>query len=256
MGLTALFAWLLWGDFCFTLMEGVVPSVLPLKLKALGASNTMMMFVMTTLPGLLNMSVVPWISFKSDRYRSRWGRRLPFILWTMPFVTVSLVLLGYSESIAVALRGWIPILQSVAPNTLIIGMIAFFLVVFQFFNMFVNSLFWYLFNDVVPPQFLARFMGLFRIVGTAAGAIYQGFIFKYAESNMREIMVGGALLYFVGFGIMCLFVKEGKYPPPPEAVTYKRKNILADVITFGKESFSTRFYWYFYSAGAVGSARL
>jgi|GEM_PF-161501 len=251
LGLTALFAWLLWGDFCFTLMEGVVPSVLPLKLKALGASNTMMMFVMTTLPGLLNMTVVPWISFKSDRYRSRWGRRLPFILWTMPFVTVSLIMLGYSESIAVAVRGWIPLLQAVAPNTLIIGMIAFFLVVFQFFNMFVNSLFWYLFNDVVPPQFLARFMGLFRIVGTAAGAIYQGFIFRYAESNMREIMVGGALLYFIGFGVMCLFVKEGKYPPPPEEVTYKRKNILADLITFGKESFSTRFYWYFYLNGAI-----
>jgi MFS family permease len=251
MGLTALFAWLLWGDFCFTLFEGVVPSVLPLKLKALGASNTIMMFVMVTLPSILNMTVVPWISFKSDRYRSRWGRRLPFILWTMPFVTVSLILLGYSESIAVALRGWIPILQAVAPNTLIIGMIAFFLVVFQFFNMFVNSLFWYLFNDVVPPQFLARFMGLFRIVGTAAGAIYQGFFFKYAESNMREIMVGGALLYFVGFGLMCVFVKEGKYPPPPEETTFKRKNIFADVITFGKESFSTRFYWYFYLSGAI-----
>ena len=35
-GLFAIFAWLLWGDFCLTLMEAVVPSVLPLKLKSLG----------------------------------------------------------------------------------------------------------------------------------------------------------------------------------------------------------------------------
>ena len=33
MGLFALFAWLLWGDFFFTIMEAVVPSILPLKMK-------------------------------------------------------------------------------------------------------------------------------------------------------------------------------------------------------------------------------
>ena len=36
-GLTLLFAWLLWGDFCFALMETIVPSILPLKLRALDA---------------------------------------------------------------------------------------------------------------------------------------------------------------------------------------------------------------------------
>ena len=35
-GLFVLFAWLLWGDFCFTMMETVVPSIMPLKMKALG----------------------------------------------------------------------------------------------------------------------------------------------------------------------------------------------------------------------------
>jgi hypothetical protein len=27
--------WLLWGDFCFTMMEAVVPSIVPLRLKEL-----------------------------------------------------------------------------------------------------------------------------------------------------------------------------------------------------------------------------
>ena len=35
-----LFFWLLWGDFCFTLMEQVIPSILPLELRPLGASNS------------------------------------------------------------------------------------------------------------------------------------------------------------------------------------------------------------------------
>ena len=32
MGLLVMFLWLLWGDFCFTLMERVKPAILPLFL--------------------------------------------------------------------------------------------------------------------------------------------------------------------------------------------------------------------------------
>jgi maltose/moltooligosaccharide transporter len=250
-GLTALFAWLLWGDFVFTIMEAVVPTVLPLKLESLGASSTLMSVIMTTLPAILNMTVCPWVSFKSDRHRGRWGRRIPFIVWTMPFLTLTLMMLGWSEPIAVWLRHSIPAVQAMAPNTLIILMIAIFLVLFQFFNLFVNSVFWYLFNDVVPAQFLGRFMGLFRIVGVFAGALYHGFIFKFAETHMREILTGGALVYLVGFGLMCIFVREGQYPPITGEAG-RPKGLLSDIKTYSKESFSVRFYWYFFLTGAVG----
>ena len=73
-GLIALFGWLLWGDVCFTLMEAVVPSILPLHFKNLGASNMTIGFVLTTLPGIFNLTVTPWLSFKSDRHRSRCRR--------------------------------------------------------------------------------------------------------------------------------------------------------------------------------------
>ena len=39
-GILTLFFWLLWGDFCFTLMETIAGSVMPWKFKALNASNT------------------------------------------------------------------------------------------------------------------------------------------------------------------------------------------------------------------------
>ncbi|MCE9615965.1 MAG: MFS transporter [Lentisphaerae bacterium] len=252
LGLTALFAWLLWGEFCWTIMEAVVPSVLPFKLKALGASNTLMVVILNTLPSILNLTICPWVSFKSDRYRSRWGRRIPFILWTMPFLTISLILLGASEPIAAWIRDVVPAAQTVAPNTMAIIVIAVLMVTFQFFNMFVNSVFWYLFNDVVPPQFLGRFMGLFRLVGTAAGAVYNAFIFGYAETHMQEILSGAALLYFLGFGIVCLRVKEGEYPPITGEEGPRRGRMSADIRLFIKESFSVRFYWYLYLTGAFG----
>ena len=258
MGLFVLFAWLLWGDFCFTMMEAVVPSILPLKLKDLGCSNWLMGLILTTAPGVLNMTVCPYVSFKSDRYRSKWGRRIPFIIWTMPFLCASLALMGLGDDICGALQRNSEFLRQFTPATITIVLIAVFLIMFQFFNMFVGSVFWYLFNDVVPPQFLARFVGLLRIVGTGAGALYNFFIFKFAESHMREIFIGAAVLYLVGFGMACLMIKEGEYPPP-EGESDNSSRGMKGIKTFFRESFSHKLYWFrFISAsfsafaGAIG----
>jgi hypothetical protein len=37
-GLAILFLWLLWGDFCYTILEAVVPRILPLLMKSLDTS--------------------------------------------------------------------------------------------------------------------------------------------------------------------------------------------------------------------------
>jgi maltose/moltooligosaccharide transporter len=241
-GLAALFAWLLWGDFCFVIMEAVVPSIIPLKFKSLGASNTIIVLFMSTLPYILNATVCPWVSFKSDRYRSRWGRRLPFIIRTAPFLALSLILIGYSTEIG----GWMHHFffsrsGTISVAAVTIGLVGLFVVSFQFFNMFVNSVFWYLFNDVVPQALMGRFLGLFRVVGGLAGMFFNFFIFRYAESHMKEIFLGAALLYFFGFGLMCLKIREGEYPPPPENIG-GRKSLWSDVRTFMTECYGLKHY--------------
>jgi MFS family permease len=252
VGLAMLFGWLLWGDFCFTLMEQVVPSILPLKLKALGAPNWLMGVILTAAPGVLNMTICPWVSFKSDRYRSRWGRRIPFIILTMPFLCAFLALLGWSDDICRLLQAWSPSMSAHAPATVTIGLISIFLIMFKFFDMFVNSVFWYLFNDVVPAQFLGRFMGAFRFVGIGAGALYNWYIFKYANSHMREIFTGVSILYFVGFGMMCLLVREGKYPPVEGEADRDNKG-WGGLKTFFRESFTHRFYLFRFLSTAIGA---
>ena len=241
-GIAGLFAWLLWGDFCFIIMQSVVPSILPLKLKDLGATNIVMGIILTALPSMLNMTVCPYVSFKSDRYRSKWGRRIPFILWTLPFLCLSLVCLGCSEDIAKLLQTYFSSMKGISPAVLAIAVIGIFMVSFQFFDMFVSSVFWYLFNDVVPPNLIGRFVGTFRIVGTLAGAIYNYFIFKYAETNVREIFIGASILYFIGIGMMCLLVKEGEYPPVDDTIQ-KSSRGFSGLKTFFKESFSHKLYW-------------
>ncbi len=250
IGLVGLFASLLWGDFCFTLMETVVPSILPLKLKALGCSNWMMGFILSTVPSVLSITVCPYISFKSDRYRSKWGRRIPFIACTMPFLCISLAMLGWSSEIQVFLQAYFPALNRYAPSTVAIGLIALFMAMFQFYNMFVSSLFFSLFNDVIPPQFIGRFIGLLRIVSAIAATLYNYFIFQFAESHMREIFLGAALIYFIGLGMMCFMVKEGEYPTI-EGETDKGNRGLKGIKTFFKECFTHKFYWLIFSALSI-----
>ncbi len=242
--LAILLFWLLWGDFCYMLMEAVTPAIMPLKLHSLGASNTSMALILSTVPWMISMFLNPVISFKSDRFRSRWGRRIPFILFTLPFLVMCLVGMGFGDRIGFWLHanlgGWF---GRFSPNTVAIGVIAILLVAFTFFNTFVNSVFWYLFNDVVPEHLLARFMSWFRMVSMIAQSIFNLFIFKHAESHTSEIFLGAGLLYLVGFGLMCLNVKEGEYPPPPEYAG-RKIGALAAVKTYARECLSLWHYWY------------
>jgi len=146
MGLVSLFAWLLWGDFCFQVMESLNPAIIPLKLRSLDAPNWAIALIMVTLPGILNMTICPWVSFKSDRHRGPMGRRIPFILYTLPFLTACLLLLGFSEQIGRGLHSILPGSWGMSVSAVTITCIGVFMVGFKFFDMFVNSVFWYLFT--------------------------------------------------------------------------------------------------------------
>jgi len=237
--------WLLWGDFCFTLMESVFPSVTPLLLRDLHAPNTVIGLVMTTIPAILNFFVCPWVSFKSDRHRGRWGRRMPFLLFPTPWLSLFLVLIGLAPDIGRFLGRTVFANAGMGNTTITLVLVGFFVVGFQYFNMFVASVYYYLFNDVVPDRFLGTTMALFRVVGSLAGAAFSAFIFPHAETHMRWIYFGAAALYLIVFSLMCVMVKEGDYPPPPENID-GRVSLLSSIKTYFVECFAHKFYWFFF----------
>jgi maltose/moltooligosaccharide transporter len=214
-GLFLLFFWLLWGDFCFSLMVVVWRSILPLQIRALDMPNWVIGVIAVSIPSILNVLLNPIISTASDRYRSRWGRRRPFMLIATPFIAIFLCLLGFSPDIGRWLHGSL-VAQATgwSLGATTVGVIGFLLVLFYTADLFVGTVFWYFFNDVVPRAVMARFLGLFRMVGTGAGALYNYYIFPHALDHMRTIFIGVGVLYFVGFMMMCLIVKEGEYAPP------------------------------------------
>lgn len=248
--LAVLFFWLLWGDFCYMVMEHVTGPIMQLKFKALGASNFEMGLLLATIPATMGAFLNPIISFKSDRFRSRWGRRIPFILATLPFLSICLVLLGFGDRIGVWVHSFFG--DGVSQAKVTIYTFAGLLILFTFFNTFVNAVFWYLFNDVVPEHLLARFMSWFRIISMGAGALYNFYIFPHSATHVPEIMCGAAILYGVGFTLMCLFVKEGQYPPPPPYVG-GRPGPIAAIKTYGKECHALPHYWYLWAGTFIGS---
>ena len=246
--LVTLFVYLLWGDFCWSLMETVMPSILPLKFKDIHADNKEIALIMTTIPSLMTTVLNPVISFQSDRFRSKWGRRIPFLMAVTPFLVIFLALLGFEESIT----PWVHrvILDGhYSPATVGLWVIGVLMVCFQFFNLFTQSVFYYLFNDVVPRAFLARFVALFRIAGGAAGIFYNAVIYQYAQLHMGLVFLGAALLYLVGYTMMCWKVKEGEYPPPPPYVDGEH-GFVASVKTYILECYSHRFYWFIFLANS------
>ena len=260
--LFALFFWLLWFDFCFQLMEMVINPILQFRLKNdLKADSVLYLMIMTTLPSIINFTVNPIVSIKSDRHRSPRGRRIPFLLYTAPVVCISLALMGFGNDIAT----WIHnvFLPGRSLEELTIWTLGVLFLIFTVFNMMLQTVFYYLFNDVVPEAYFIKFSAWMRVIYTLAAMVYGWFIFGYSNRSgplhinlgffvydnanfwyPKLILVGVALLYGVATTAALLKVKEPEYPSPPPLS--KGENFLqktgSTVRTIVRECFSHRFY--------------
>ena len=99
-GLALLFFWLLLGDFALSLRDRSVGPVVQLFLKREGASDTVMAILLSSLPPLLGMILGPIVSYRSDRLRSRWGRRIPFLIIPTPIAALAMVGIALTPFVA------------------------------------------------------------------------------------------------------------------------------------------------------------
>jgi Na+/melibiose symporter-like transporter len=253
-GLLMVFIWLLWGDFCYSLLEENLPQVLPLKLKQVGATDTVNAVVNKSMGYTVAFLLAPVISFRSDRTRTRIGRRIPYLLWSAPFMGLFLVLIGCYESITDAVTGGqsqLSILGYTLSRTQVaVAVLGVLIVGSDIAGIFANTVYYYLFNDVVPPRYIARFFGCFRVIATGATMAYNTWILPNSMTHFRVIFVLAGIGYAAGFIVMCIFVREGNYPPPPPNLD-RRQGIVSSIKTFGAECFTHRLYWFFFIANAL-----
>lgn len=98
-GLIVLLCWLLGGDFAWSMKERSITAVLQLLLQRFDASDFLGGTLIGSLPAAMTMLLGPVISYRSDRHRGKWGRRIPFLLFTVPVAVLSMAGLAFSPSL-------------------------------------------------------------------------------------------------------------------------------------------------------------
>ncbi|HEX7262194.1 MAG TPA: MFS transporter [Luteolibacter sp.] len=232
--------WMLWADLCLQIMEQL-PSVIPLQLKWLGASDKLIGFVKDSFPAILTVAMVPVIGMQSDRHRGPAGRRRPFLLWCTIPVLGFLILLGFAEPIARGLHGLIGEMHPVlSPTAIGITLIMLFAAGFFFFNLYIMQVYQYLIADVIPLEAMGTFIGIFRAIGALSGFVFFRWVFVHAETHVWAIYCGCGLLYAIAFFLLVWRVREGEYPPPDD--NEERVGPVMFVRRYARECFGNAFY--------------
>lgn len=219
--LVILFLWLLWGDFALSMRDRSVGPLVEKFLLKYGASNTLKQVLTSFLPTAIALLLSPVVSYRSDRLRSKWGRRIPFLMIPTPIAGLAMVGIAFSPQIGswlfAAMGNVVPVDSTLEKSAggHIIGVFTVFWTIFEVAVIISGSVFFGLINDVVPRPVLGRFHGLFRAVSLYDGIFFNAILFQYAEQHFTLMFALIGLLFGGGFTLMCLKVKEGNYPPPP-----------------------------------------
>ena len=267
--LVMVFFWLFVGGTVLSVCLALPGSLLPVQLRVMSEANPeaaalsdrVKMILLSTIGGVLNSTVCPYISVVSDMRRGKWGRRIPYIIMSLPPLVLSLILFAFNRQFGAVLSRIVQPWWNVTPLTMTVLVLGVTMFIFQFFNMWVNSVIWYLFNDIIPPEYFSRVMAVFRIGLSGSVAIYHYFFFKFAENHSTIMYLVGAGLYAVGMGLMCFFVREGEYPPLTEEQLRLKNASLGERLVgkikgfkdFVTDSFCHRVYTYRYMMGVIGA---
>ncbi len=239
--LIIVFSWLLWGDFAWSMKDRAIGPVATIIIKKFHASDVLMSLFLVAVPAAIGIILGPIISFKSDRTRGKWGRRIPYLAMTTPFAALAVVGLGFSAAMGGALHR-LPIFHGNDPNHLVLMCFGACWILFEVATVAANAVFGALVNDVVPRELLGRFYGLFRAFSLIAGMVFNFKLIGYADNHYSILFLAVGLLYGIGFLLMCVKVKEGQYPPVDDVPADGHMTGIFAAQLYLKECFSNLYY--------------
>ena len=247
--LARLFLWLLTGSFGYCLLANVT-TLISLSMKELGCSNSLMGVMLGSMPAAVNFIFNPWISTRSDRTRTAWGRRKPYLFIGMCLSAACILLLAWSPRLALRISG-----SAEEAYHWQLGFLIVFSVGFQVCFLLIATTIYYLFVDVVPQAVLGRFMAFFNMCGSAVGILFSFFLLKLSQSHMTWLYTGITAFFVVTMMILLLGVKEGEYAPVAPAV--RERSPLEKARLYMRECFSIPFYfWIFFAMGVNGVSNI
>jgi MFS family permease len=247
--LMALLSWLIVGNFAMAVRDRSITTIFQLLLGKFHVSDLLASVLLVSIPQCLTIILAPIVGYKSDCHRGPWGRRLPFLLIPIPLVVLGIVGLALSP----LLGSWVdhlPGARASALDRLVLIFLAAFWMLLVAFSIIGGSVAGAFFNDVVPHPVLGRFFAVFRAVSLIAGILFF-FLLGTASVHYVPMLIGIAMFYGVGFSVMCMKVKEGKYPPATDSDCVP--TAIAAIRTYFRQCFSTRYYYWVFAAMIVPS---
>ncbi|MBR7127707.1 MAG: MFS transporter [Lentisphaeria bacterium] len=239
--LVVLFIWLLGGDFAWAMKDRAIVPAATLLIRQFGVSDLVYSLIIISFPNFTNIFLTPIISYISDRHRGRFGRRIPFLAFTTPFIVAGSIGLGFVPMLA---KFFSENFTQISYNSWALIWFGLFWIFMDFGTTLSGALSGALINDVVPQELLGRFYGLFRAVSLLAGMIFNWYLMGLIESYYLYIFTGVGVLYGVGLTMLCLKVKEGEYPSLEENFAGQNKsgNIFKPIFIYFKQCFSHPYY--------------
>jgi hypothetical protein len=131
-------------------------------------------------------------------------------------------------------------------------MFALLVIFYESAQMVITPIYIYLFRDVVPIEFMGRFLALMRVFSALGTFAVNYWLVGLVETHARAIFLALAALNLVGFALVCCFVHEGEYPAVSDVVpadgSPTRSSLYRASLNFIRESFTSRVYWWTYIA--------
>jgi maltose/moltooligosaccharide transporter len=224
-GLAAMLFWLLVGDLGIAVRErAALPSGLELLHRS-AASDTTTSLMLSTVPAILSLLLVPFLAYHSDHAHTRWGRRRPFLLAIAPMGCLAM----FGVALSPALGGWTDAaLGTLSPGLrhCRLGYFCLFWALFECAAISVLSLFTGLVNDVVPQHLLGRFYAGLRMLGLGAGIAFNTWVFALTDTHLTEILFAIGVGFMVPILLMCLMIREEGHAPAPAAALPARRTFL------------------------------
>lgn len=157
---------------------------------------------------ILGLTLQPWFGAKSDRTRSRWGRRLPYLLIGMPVAALALLALPFGRS-----AGLIPLLAVTILLNLAMSMF--------------RSPTIALMPDLTPSPLRSLANGVINLMGGigAAVVLFTGATL-YAMNPGYPFWLSAAILIVVFFCFL-LFIREPAVSESSESVEQTPQSLLA-----------------------------
>ena len=234
--------WILFAILSLNLLAyKMVPTMMPILLDHRNVSSAAMALILGTIPSAMNFFICPFISTLSDKTRTRLGRRIPYLAASTPFVVLFMVLVAFEPDIT----GFLHRLTGYPVNAVGFSVLVVLTLLFQLAYLIPGAIVYYIYADVIPKQFIGTFMGVSTFFGTGVTFVFNYFILEPAirEPKFWFPLIGG--LYFTAFTLLCLFVKEGKYPPVTDRVETKEgvlKKAKEYIQLYFRECYSHRIF--------------